>query len=98
MVPKLQQLGILFLSIEKRYSTNEPYAFGKADGGSFDTAFMELYFMKKNIQLLITSDFLSQLYATLIAISQNSRNVILTQGFPSQESGKSRWLGLFETW
>ena len=68
MVPKLQQLGILFLSIEKKYCTNEPLRFWKAYAGSFDTAFMELYFMKKNIQLLITSGFSSQLTAKLIVI------------------------------
>ena len=69
MVPKLQQLGILFLSIEKKYCIRTNlYAFGKADAGSFDTAFMELYFMKKNIQLVITSGFLSQLTKLVIGL------------------------------
>ena len=57
-----------FFPLKRNTVRTNLYAFGKADAGSFDTAFMELYFMKKNIQSVISSGFLSQLTAKLIDI------------------------------
>ena len=37
-----------FFPLKRNTVRTNLYAFGKADAGSFDTAFMELQFMKKN--------------------------------------------------